>query len=1180
MLVSVSLFAQERAKQQQQIDLSKSYIKTHIADWKLSATDIEDIVVENAYETKHNGVTHVYYQQRYKGIPIFNAIFNVNLLPNGEVFHVGNRFHTDIEKAVNGTQATVSPEDAILAAAKHLKIQTVASFANKTKEEDSFVFNNTKISANPIKVELLYQPMGDDQLILAWQLAIKMTNSVDYWNVRIDAQTGEFLEKNNWTRHCSFPGHNHKNGCGYLEKQHARPQNIVAPTSPSQPSQQQSNMENSSYNVFSIPLESPKQGNRSIVENPSDPIASPFGWHDTDGREGEEFTITRGNNVHAYADPDDRNFSDGMEPDGGAMLNFDFPFDPELEPLGNTDAAVTQLFYMNNVMHDFSYLYGFDEAAGNFQQNNYGNAGRPDDDVAAEALDNFNGSDADNASFSAPRDGENGRMNMLVWNRGGSRVLNLDQPEGIAGGLEVSRTSGWGGDITASNPITGQVANVNDGSNAPTFGCNPLENPEEVAGKIALIDRGTCTFVTKARNAQQAGAIAAIICNFENTRVGMADDGFGEDITIPVVMLTLGDCQKIRQNLEDVQLTFQIPPSDFVGPDQLDGSFDNGIIAHEYGHGISIRLTGGGTNVSCLINDEEMGEGWSDFFTLVTSVKPGDQGTDSRGIGNYVLRNDDDGGGIRRFPYSTDMSINNQTYKNVLATRAPHPLGEVWASALWDLYWAMSDKFGWDPDLYNGTGGNNMAIQLVMDGMKLQTCNPGFIDGRDAILAADIANNGGENQCLIWEVFARRGLGFSADQGSARSRHDIVEGFDPLPACIQTVKIEKTSTPVINAGEEFTVEIVVSNDKPETVTNLDITDELPEGTSLINSSITPDVLGSVIGFTIPELASGTSLTITYTVSTNPSLASISQFKDGAEDIELWISQDVDGTGIWELQDAIANSGESAWNVPNNDQDSEHILLLDEEIEVSGNLPVLRFFHLYDVEPGLDGGIVEISTDGGTVWTDLGPHFIRHDYSGPVDFTTFATPNIQSFWGNNENFEASYIDLSSFRGEVVLVRFRYGSPEPLPAPFIPLSDSYQGWFIDDVEFLDLLTYQGEACVTTSQGDNACTFATEGGTVVETGQLNTAVDNLEEEGLVFKVFPNPAGDYVNISLSSEAIEDGTISFFNMSGQQLLQKTVTLSNTPQNIPLNVSDLASGFYFVEVRTVSGVTMKKVILE
>jgi len=157
----------------------------------------------------------------------------------------------------------------------------------------------------------------------------------------------------------------------------------------------------------------------------------------------------------------------------------------------------------------------------------------------------------------------------------------------------------------------------------------------------------------------------------------------------------------------------------------------------------------------------------------------------------------------------------------------------------------MSDRFGWDPDLYNGTGGNNMAIQLVMDGMKLQTCNPGFIDGRDAILAADIANNGGANQCLIWEVFARRGIGFSADQGTANTRHDVIEGFDLLPSCIQTVKIEKTSTPIVNAGEEFTVEIVVTNDKPETVTNVNITDELPEGTTLVDGSLSSSVAPSV-----------------------------------------------------------------------------------------------------------------------------------------------------------------------------------------------------------------------------------------------------------------------------------------------------------------------------------------------
>ena len=1176
-LMSVSLFAQERAKQQQQIDLSKSYIKTNMADWKLSATDIEDIIVENAYQTKHNGVTHVYYQQRYKGIPIFNAILNVNLLPNGKVFHVGNRFHTDIEKAINTTQATLSPEEAILAAAKHLKIQTAPTLSNKSKEEKTIVFDNTKISDAPIKVELLYQPMGNGQLLLAWQLAIKMTTSVDYWNVRVDAQSGEVLEKNNWTRRCSFPNHKHGSGCSYLGKHGS------APATPAN-NQAPAIMEGESYNVFAIPLESPAEGNRTIVENPADPVASPFGWHDIDGTEGGEFTITRGNNVHAYADPDDMNSSDGTEPNGLDSLTqnilFDFPFDPELEPLGNKDAAVTQLFYMNNVMHDFTYLYGFDETSGNFQENNYANGGRGRDYVEARAIDNINGGDADNASFSSPSDGQNGTMSMFVWNRGGSRVLNIDLPEAISGGLEVSRTNGWGGQID-TNPITGKVVDVDDGSFTPLLGCRTLANPEEIAGKIALIDRGGCNFTLKAELAQEAGAIAAIVCNFENTRVVMGRaPNDGNDITIPVVMLTSGDCQTIRQNIEDIQLTFQVPSNNDEGPNQLDGDFDNGIVAHEYGHGISIRLTGGGTNVSCLFNDEEMGEGWSDFFTLITSVKPGDIGTDPRGIGTYVLRENEDDTGIRSFPYSTDLSIYPRTYKDILSTTAPHPLGEVWAAMLWDLYWAMSDKYGWDPDLYNGTGGNNMAIQLVMDGMKIQSCNPGFVDGRDAILAADVANYDGANQCLIWEVFARRGLGFSADQGTELTRNDIIEGYDIAPSCIQTVKINKTSTPVINAGEEMDISITVSNDKAEAVSNLTITDILPEGANLVSSSASPPptIQGNTLGFDIASLASGASVTINYTIISDPTKNSISQFKDGGEEgIEFWLVDNLKGTDIWELQDATSNSGDFAWNVPDDENDSDHVLQLDEEITLSGDFPALRFFHKYDVEPGMDAGVVELSINGGDTWIDLAPYFIRNGYTGPIAYTTFAIPNREGFWGQNENFEASYVDLRTFKGERVLVRFRYGSPDPLPNS---LNDSYQGWFIDDVEYMDLLAYQSEACVTTSEGDEACAFATDGGTVVEVAQLNTAVDNLEDKGLLFQVFPNPAGDYLNISLVSEQSEASTISLFNMNGQQVVQKSIQLGNTPQTIPFNVADLAGGFYFVEVRTASGVAMKKVILD
>ncbi|NRA93414.1 MAG: T9SS type A sorting domain-containing protein, partial [Psychroserpens sp.] len=156
---------------------------------------------------------------------------------------------------------------------------------------------------------------------------------------------------------------------------------------------------------------------------------------------------------------------------------------------------------------------------------------------------------------------------------------------------------------------------------------------------------------------------------------------------------------------------------------------------------------------------------------------------------------------IRPARYSPDFTINSATYDitNNPGISVPHGVGFVWATVLWDLTWAYIDKYGFDPDLYNGTGGNNKVMQLVIDGLKLQSCSPGFIDGRNALLAADQATTGGVDQCLIWEVFAARGLGFFASQGSKFSRSDQIEDFstppvdDPSLANCETLSTEDFS---------------------------------------------------------------------------------------------------------------------------------------------------------------------------------------------------------------------------------------------------------------------------------------------------------------------------------------------------------------------------------------------------
>ncbi len=220
-----------------------------------------------------------------------------------------------------------------------------------------------------------------------------------------------------------------------------------------------------------------------------------------------------------------------------------------------------------------------------------------------------------------------------------------------------------------------------------------------------------------------------------------------------------------------------------LGP-KLDGSLDNEIIAHEYGHGVSNRLTGGPNNTGCLQNQEQMGEGWSDYLGLILTQQEGDTGADPRGFANYASGRSVDGGGIRESSYTTDMSVNDYTYADVNGNvTVPHGVGFVWNSMLWEMTWALIDEYGYDSDIYNGTGGNNIAFQLVMDGMKLQACSPGFVDGRDAILQADELANGGANYCLIWNAFAKRGLGVSASQGSSQSLTDGIEAFDVPAEC-------------------------------------------------------------------------------------------------------------------------------------------------------------------------------------------------------------------------------------------------------------------------------------------------------------------------------------------------------------------------------------------------------------
>lgn len=565
----------------------------------LAPQDIAALRVTDRTFSAHIAITHLYLRQHVAGIRVAEGTVGIHVDRAGRVIHLGDRLVRGLDRVTLSGEAALSPLRAVEVAAAHLGLGRPVDLRlerTSTAADRESVLTHGGISRREIPARLVYHlgPSGD--LLLAWETEIETLDQQHYWVARVDAVTGRFLAVDDL-------------------------------------------VDSERYRVYPIPVESPQHTTpappadaRQLEVNPFEPTASPFGWHDTNGAPGAEFTITRGNNVHAYEDVS--NSGSGTSPNCGASLVCDFPINLTQAPVNYQSASIANLFYWNNVVHDVMYLYGFDEISGNFQENNYGNGGLGGDAVRAEGQD---GGGNCNANFLTLADGSAPRMQMYL-----------------------------------------------------------------------------CNLATPSR----------------------------------------------------------------------DGSLDDLVIVHEFGHGISNRLTGGPGTVSCLNNAEQMGEGWSDWFGLVFTQQTASGGV-PRGIGTYLFNQAPDGVGIRPARYALQLAVNPYTYGDLPFLSIPHGVGFVWATMLWEMQWSLVATHGFNPDLYGHwtTGGNNLALQLVTDALKLQQCSPGFVDGRNAILAADMTLTGGANQCSIWFAFAKRGLGLSASQGSSASTSDGIEAFDYPAGC-------------------------------------------------------------------------------------------------------------------------------------------------------------------------------------------------------------------------------------------------------------------------------------------------------------------------------------------------------------------------------------------------------------
>jgi hypothetical protein len=317
-------------------------------------------------------------------------------------------------------------------------------------------------------------------------------------------------------------------------------------------------------------------------------------------------------------------------------------------------------------------------------------------------------------------------MQMYLWTGKGDHQVIVSDTNTSSTYLAAGATFG---PALSTTGVSGVLALAAD-STAPSGDACEAIAAGQLTGKVAIVDRGTCAFTTKVKNAQAAGAIAVVVAND-------ADDSFftmgGSDrkVKIPSVMVGQSDGAALKAAAGSIATTKKNPST----PLQLDGSLDADIVAHEYCHGLTWRMIGGMSGAL----PGAIGEGMSDVCALLLNG-------DDR-IGEYSSSTP---GGIRRNPY-TDYP---RTYGNV-AGASVHDDGEIYAA----IGWRLRENF---------LGAGRTVDQLfgyLVDGMNVTPAGPYFEHMRDGILAAIPVEGPAADPvgaCLVWDAFADVGVGVGA----------------------------------------------------------------------------------------------------------------------------------------------------------------------------------------------------------------------------------------------------------------------------------------------------------------------------------------------------------------------------------------------------------------------------------
>ncbi|MEL6944540.1 MAG: M36 family metallopeptidase [Bacteroidota bacterium] len=249
-------------------------------------------VVTDSYMDEHTGLYHVYMNQSYRGILFENHIANIHLNSSREVTHYAGKFIPRFSRAISNSER-IEMYDAVQRVFQDLNISFSesqnATFVGGAAKEWKLAYDDYTLE--PVTAKLRYTMTPDNQVKLVWAVDFYQKDGSHWWQYRIDAANAQVLSKTDNVITCNFGELHHAGNCDAPHHKHDKVAAIPYRST-------NNSLMGAEYNVYPLTVESPNHGGRSLVVDPADPTASPFGWHDTNGAAGAEFTITQGNHCH------------------------------------------------------------------------------------------------------------------------------------------------------------------------------------------------------------------------------------------------------------------------------------------------------------------------------------------------------------------------------------------------------------------------------------------------------------------------------------------------------------------------------------------------------------------------------------------------------------------------------------------------------------------------------------------------------------------------------------------------------------------------------------------------------------------------------------------------------------------------------------------------------------------